>query len=238
MVIRGNRITDVRNLGVMAFMGLVSPEHVQQFDNQICDNLIVGKRPRHINADGKTLPVTGVFINGGDRWKVLHNTCSDGDYSGLSLYASQAPLNDCVVAGNRITDMGGRGIQILATQDFSARGFEIADNHIENCWDRGLFVAADEVRVLNNTITGASVAGISVGAPTFVTGSIWIQENTVREMRSGTPAIDIVDPSARVSLLRNVIADAEIGIRCRPGAVDWSENAFHQVRDLVGHILQ
>jgi hypothetical protein len=214
-IVRGNRLTNVRSSGIMAFMGEVTLAAPQQSDILIRDNIIIGKQPRHPHPTLPYLPITGINLSGGSRWLVQGNICDVGDYAGISLYATQAPIRDSVVSDNVVTRMTGRGIQILASTNYSTEGVIISGNRIRSCGDRGLLIAGGRMNAFGNLIEDTAVAGISIGnqdIPTAATSDVLLRGNVLRGMRGVSPGIVIQRSASGVVVTGNDIADALVGI--------------------------
>ncbi|MBL9138028.1 MAG: right-handed parallel beta-helix repeat-containing protein [Verrucomicrobiales bacterium] len=215
-IVRGNRLTNVRSTGIMAFMGDIVIAEPQQSDILVRDNIVIGKSPRHPSANQPFLPIMGINLSGGSRWLVQGNICDIGDYAGISLYATQANINDSVVSDNVVTRMTGRGIQILASTNHLTEGLIVSGNRIRSCGDRGLLITGVRMNAFGNLIEDTGVAGISIGSadqPTVATSDVLLRGNVLRSMRGQSPAILILSSASGVVVTGNDIADALVGIR-------------------------
>lgn len=213
--VRGNRLTNVRNLGIVAWLGGGSSDLDHQSDIVVRDNLVVGKSPRHIDPRGHVVPIINISINGGSRWIVQGNICYNGDFAGISLYSNQAPIADCVVSGNVVSDIGGRGIQIYTTPILATHGIVVSNNRISNCYDPGILITGEHVVAQGNLIENTA-AGISVGNifdPFLPASHIVVRGNTFRGMPSGFPAIVIAPAAVDYVVVDNDVSAADIGIR-------------------------
>jgi hypothetical protein len=213
--VRGNRLTNVRNLGIVAWLGGGSSDLDHQSDIVVRDNLVVGKSPRHIDPRGHVVPIINISINGGSRWIVQGNICYNGDFAGISLYSNQAPIADCVVSGNVVGDIGGRGIQIYTTPALRTRGIVVSNNRISACYDPGILITGEHVVAQGNLIENTAV-GISVGniADPFLPAShVVIRGNTFRRMPAGFPAIVLAPAAVDYVVADNDVSAADIGIR-------------------------
>lgn len=214
VVIRGNRLLAVRNLGIMAFLGLAPAGTLQQSHHQILDNLIVGKKPRHRFPDGQPVPILGLSINGGIGWQIRGNSVVHADYAGISLYASQADVADCLVSDNRVTGTTGRGIQILARPPLRLMRVAVHHNVVSDCVDRGILLAGETVVASGNVVDQVAVAGMAVGTDSQPAGDTLLSANVISHMLDGAPAFLIRESRALISISENTIHGAAVGFRC------------------------
>lgn len=232
VMIRGNRMTNIRELGVMSFMSDFAGEGPPQSDIVIKDNVILGKFPRHRRANGQSIPVRQISLAGGVRCIVRGNICKDGDYSGISLMAVDADLSDCTISENVVEDCSGRGIQVFSQSGRVARDVQVVNNRVSRCSDRAILVRGENLFVRGNIIDVVAIAGIHMASPpepASPTAVIWIRDNLVREVVHGAPAI-LVDPTpARVVVAGNDLVTAEIGIRDLSGSVMAGDNRYMAV---------
>lgn len=143
------------------------------------------------------------------------NICYNGDFAGISLYSNQAPIADCVVSGNVVGDIGGRGIQIYTTPALRTRGIVVSNNRISACYDPGILITGERFRGQGNLIENTAV-GISVGNisdPFLPASHIVIRGNTLRGLPSGFPAIVIAPSAVDYVVADNDVSSADIGIR-------------------------
>lgn len=231
-IVRGNRLTNVRSIGIMAFMGDADVAAPQQSDILIRDNIIIGKDPRHPSATLPFLPIMGINLAGGSRWLVQGNICDIGDYAGISLYATQAAINDSVVSDNVVTRMTGRGIQILASTNHPTEGVIVSGNRIRSCGDRGLLLTGTRMNAFGNLIEDTGVAGISIGSadePAVTSSDVLVRGNVLRGIRGVAPAILVLRSASGVVITGNDIADALIGIRRSAQDTVITNNFFTRV---------
>lgn len=232
VIIRGNRITEVRSCGIMAFLGDVPDPTGQQDDIRVLNNVVVGRAARHRTAGGMALPIMNICINGGTRWAVEGNLCDIGDFAGISLHAIQAPLRDSRVCNNRISRMAGRGIQILSTSNYLAVNILVSGNEISTCGDRGLLITGHRVVVQGNRILDTGVAGVAVGdflRPEIASSDIEIRNQVLMKIRAPAPAIALGASVSRVTVCENQITDVVLGIQCLARHVSIADNLFLRV---------
>ncbi len=229
--VRANRIVNVRNLGIVAFLGSTTLGSSQQSDVVLRDNVIIGKSPRHIDPRGNVVPIIHLSVNGGSRWIIQGNICRDGDYAGISLYSNQAPIEDCLVTGNVISDIGGRGIQIYSTTTMMTRGIVISNNRITTCYEPAIVLTGEHLIAQGNLIENSAI-GISLGdvnAPFLPTTDVVVRANTLSGFPSGFPAIVIAPAANRCTIADNDISQADIGIRDLSGRTTVAGNRFSNV---------
>jgi hypothetical protein len=229
-MVRGNRMTNIRELGVMSFMSnSVITNEPPQSDIVIKDNVLVGKRPRHRRANGEFLAVRQISLAGGVRTLIRGNICQDGDYSGISLMAIDTDLSDCTVSENVVEHMTGRGIQVFSRAERRAREVQVVNNRVSRCVDRGILVRGENIFVRGNIIDAVAEAGIHLQMPeepVSATAVVWVRDNFVRELLQGAPGI-LVDPTPlRIMVAGNDVVDAEIGIRDLTRTVRAEDNRF------------
>lgn len=231
VAVRGNRLTNVRNLGFVAWLGGDASGLEQQSDIIVRDNLIVGKSPRHIDPRGEVVPIMGISINGGSRWVVQGNIVYDADFAGISLYSNQAPIADCVVSGNVVGDIGGRGIQIYTTPALRTRGVVVSNNRIRDCFGPGILITGEHIIAQGNQVENTGI-GISVGdttEPFLPTWDVVIRANSLRSTHSGWPAIQVAASAVDYLVTENDVAVADIGIRDESGRGTIDGNHFSEV---------
>ncbi len=228
VVIRGNRLTNVRNVGIMAFLGGPYAHPLQQSDIVVRDNFMVGKSPRHIDPRGDRVPILHLSINGGSRWIVQGNICEEGDYAGISLYANQAEIRDSVVTGNIVTRMGGRGIQIYSTPEVPLSGVLVSNNRIRDCYDRGLLLVGQHIVASGNLIENTAI-GIAVGdpdAPLVKVEDVVVRGNFLRSIAANLPAIYVGATARGTAVVDNDVTAAAVGIRDLSGVARIEGNRF------------
>jgi hypothetical protein len=173
-----------------------------------------------------------IVVLGGTRWRVIGNTCDDGDYAGISLHAAQADLDDSEVTANRVARMSGRGIQITSSHAFRVRRILVSRNEIRSCGDRGILVCADGVRVDGNLVEDASQAGIVVGdphQPALPAAHVGLFDNIIRATRRPAPAIHVLAGSSDVVIMGNSISDASVGILNQASDLTTGGNRYVRV---------
>ncbi len=228
----GNRLTNIRNLGIMAFLGGVSDPSGQQSDIVIRDNVLFGKPDRHRYADGTVIPVMPISLGGGSRWIITGNTCRDGDFAGISLYSTQAPITDSVVSDNVVADMSYRGIQIVSDRAWPTTGIVVANNRVSRCGDRGLLLAANNVSAQGNLVEEVGVAGIAVGdswLPEVDVRDVAVRNNVIRQVAGGAPAILVLAHPTGTIISGNDLSDAAVGIRIHAPDTQLSPNSFLRI---------
>lgn len=215
VIVRGNRMTQVRNLGVMAYLGGAASQADQQSDILVRDNLIVGSRPRYVAPRGGVVPVMCIAINGGSRWVIQGNVCQDADYAGISVYANQASSADSVISGNVVSGVGGRGIQVFTLDTLESRGVLVSGNRIVETYGPGILLAGDHHTAQGNLVENTSI-GIALGDPTGLQQTarfLIARGNTILSVPSGLPAIAIAPWARGTSVSDNDIVDASLGVQ-------------------------
>lgn len=225
VIIRNNRLTHVRGIGIMSFMGAIDPPIVQQSDIQLIGNVLQGKPGRHRRPDGTAIPIMLVSLSGGHRLRVSGNLCQDADYAGISLYAAQADIDHAIVSENVIYQMNGRGIQILGSPSFSLSNVSVLNNRIEKCRDRGLLLRGNNLVVQGNAIQDCAIAGIDLSN----SREPLLSNNVIRLLLPDTPAIHVWADTLDAQILDNYIVDAPIGIRNASTSTTLARNTFLRV---------
>ena len=121
-MIKDNQVSGCKNVGIYAYDGgkLGTPST----ENQVLDNVISG-----IGGDGILME------NGSDGCEVSRNRISSGKKNGIVLWGSEGcqitanqvkgcmldgiyveNIGNAVIKSNRITNVNGRGIQVIASQ--------------------------------------------------------------------------------------------------------------------------
>ena len=217
VLIQGNRLTNVRNLGIMAFMGEVDRGRIQQSANVIRDNVILGRESRWRRADGSIIPVMGIWLLGGDRWLIQSNHCEIGDYAGISLYAAQADITDSIVQDNTVVNLLGRGIQVVSAQPFTAWSVVVTNNRVRSCGDSGLLLGGENLIAVGNSIDATGSAGITVApAASAASGPVQgidVVGNLVVAPQWPNPAILVAAGTEDVRVEGNDLRDAVLGVQ-------------------------
>lgn len=231
VVIRANRLVNVRNLGIVAWLGGAASGPDQQSDMVLRDNIILGKSPRYIDPRGQVVPIISISVNGGSHWIVQGNICQNADFAGISLYSNQASIEDCLVTGNVVDNIGGRGIQIYSTVTMPTRGVVVSNNRITRCWDPGILLAGEHLTAQGNLIENTAI-GISLGdvnAPFLQTTDVVVRGNTLSNFASDLPAILVAPSADKCTAADNDISAAKVGIRDLSGRTIIQGNRFTDV---------
>lgn len=225
VIIRNNRLTQIRNLGIMSFMGGLPSPAIQQSDIQIVGNVLQGKSGRHPRADGSRIPIMHISLTGGHRIRISDNHCEDSDYAAISLYAIQSDVAQAIVSENLVYRSNFRGIQIVASPTFPLRDVSVLGNRIDRCRDRGLLLRGDNLIVRDNSIRDCAVAGIELDQ----SRDALLQDNVIRMLIPPAPAIHVRATAQDARILDNFILDAALGIRTESPSATFTRNAFQRV---------
>lgn len=231
VIIRGNRMTQVRNLGIMAFLGGPAAGEQQQSDIVLRDNVVIGSVPRHLDPRGQVVPVMNIALNGGSRWIIQGNLCEQGDFAGISLYANQAPVADSVISGNIVSKIGGSGIQVTSIQTLESRGVLISNNRISECYGAGILLAGDHHTAQGNLIENTST-GVQLGHPdetTLAARYLIVRGNSINTIPAGLPAILLGPSVTGAAIVNNDIVGATLGIRDLSAGATLEGNRFQDV---------
>lgn len=180
-----------------SIIGMARGEDNQPFRNiRVVNNIgygahraLVRLRPGvDVNADREGIVITG-------------NVGRGGGASGISFNNNKGRLRHVVVANNKLTNYGDKGIAARNVLD----GVAITGNYIKNPTNDGIQTNADVVTVTSNVIDGAGGNGIYCTG-----GSATITANRVTGV--GRTGIDVTNSNGQRNVVSNNVDDSAVGI--------------------------
>jgi len=144
-------------------------------DIMVQGNVISGKAEL---PDG-VLVQTGIDFQGGERITISDNIVSDMPQGlfGIAVNSGWADIRDCVIRGNIVRNIGGRGIQLARLRSNTVESCVVSGNHVQACSDRGIIVSGTRHLITGNLSHSNHGSGIEVYVETATTDRNTISGN-------------------------------------------------------------